>query len=979
MVGDSRLQYLERQWPEHARVKPQFLIEPQLTLENIQDFVLSRTDLPHLENGTLMICSVGLFDVIDLVDFSKCNAIPNHEPMTMMDLKEKALVADIVKLVILRLRNASKALEVSLDKSSVVCFTAVLPADPIVFFAKQSECHKPKGHANMSTVLKENLERLRTNIDHICKKVNKHLDRLCLVPPLWNIMCSYHLNCTSVGQPFVDGVNISWDSSKLLTAKLHRFLQELFYGVDTSSECMEFNPDQEVVVGDSHILEVQKVCGSSAPKLCPQEQFYFYRLPIPSMYLLGNGVEELSTTEETKVIMKQLHEGVHLGSQKTLKLFRQSYRGINERELCKEVVGTCYRCQRGSDYCRPYKTESCSPWDTVSVDAIGPLLSGQKGKRSIVSIIDCFSRFVILVPVKEYSIETVSGVFNERVVAYFGRPTHVFSNQGTEFMGHLWKSLLNTLGITQVLKSPYPHIRYRKKHLGHTNTVPLVSEQLADENTSAPPVLELSVCVMTTTKILYTLRFHDRMEAVKWFTTVKVRTPLSVAVFAETTDERNPQTIALRDLAFEVFQLELSEKGWYLRQPFTYFLDRCKPISSEVGEARRRLNTLDRKERSSCSSAPLIRKLRVVINIDEKVFCQTFTNKIVMVKWFTSLKLESSQPVIVYADKTDIHNLQAIALRDLAFEVFELQLTEGGGCLKQPFSYFLNRCKPLSSEIGEIESQLNILNEGGRSGTSMYPVQEISVLLKKGRRTLYTLRFHSKMEVVKWFINVEEAKSQLFATVSAETTEEQNPQTIALGALAFKVFQLEWTENGCCLRQLFSYFLNHCEPLASEVGEPKGRSNTLDEGKGSDQTSLSKEDFQANEKGNASTALSLTKGTAANEKRYNQPKSSRMTSRKRKRPLRKAQQVENRGESSSLFPAPGIYGKLGRTTSIREPGSGQEHLEEYSGVTTAGDLTHPYHAKTNLNSFQQQPPLNSFYKMQKSSMKTKNSEFDRSK
>ena len=72
--------------------------------------------------------------------------------------------------------------------------------------------------------------------------------------------------------------------------------------------------------------------------------------------------------------------------------------------LCQSAVSSCEGCQLGSDY-RPRKVpqgqiESPSPWDMLIVDVMGPFISSKKGERYTLSIIDCFSKYLILVPLR---------------------------------------------------------------------------------------------------------------------------------------------------------------------------------------------------------------------------------------------------------------------------------------------------------------------------------------------------------------------------------------------------------------------------------------------------------------------------------------------------------------------------------------------------------------------------------------------------
>ena len=86
---------------------------------------------------------------------------------------------------------------------------------------------------------------------------------------------------------------------------------------------------------------------------------------------------------------------------------------------------------------------------------MGPFLPGRKGERYILSIIDCFSRYLILVPLKDHTATSVSRAIYERVIRYFGCPQKILSDKGTEFTGKIWSELLELFGIQQLLTSPY--------------------------------------------------------------------------------------------------------------------------------------------------------------------------------------------------------------------------------------------------------------------------------------------------------------------------------------------------------------------------------------------------------------------------------------------------------------------------------------------------------------------------------------------
>ena len=182
------------------------------------------------------------------------------------------------------------------------------------------------------------------------------------------------------------------------------------------------------------------------------------RLPTDNIHLFGQGKVNLGTEEETREVLERIHQDGHLGIRKILRVFRRRFEGVRDCMVCQAVVSSCLGCQLGSDH-RPRKVpqgqiESTSPLDILSIDVMGPFVSSKRGEWYILSIIDCFTKYLILVPLKDHTASTVSKALYERVVGYFGCPREILSDRGTEFMGRIWTGLMDLLGVQQVLTSP---------------------------------------------------------------------------------------------------------------------------------------------------------------------------------------------------------------------------------------------------------------------------------------------------------------------------------------------------------------------------------------------------------------------------------------------------------------------------------------------------------------------------------------------
>ena len=160
------------------------------------------------------------------------------------------------------------------------------------------------------------------------------------------------------------------------------------------------------------------------------------RLPMGKVKFLCQEKTILQTAEDTAQVLERIHKDRHLGVKKTLKHFQRRFEGVREKALCQAIVLSCEGCQLGSDY-KPRalpqgKIKSVSPWDVISIDVMGPFVSGRKREQFILSVIDCFSRYLILIPIKDHNATTVSQALFERVVGYFGCPRKILSDRGTE-------------------------------------------------------------------------------------------------------------------------------------------------------------------------------------------------------------------------------------------------------------------------------------------------------------------------------------------------------------------------------------------------------------------------------------------------------------------------------------------------------------------------------------------------------------------
>ena len=167
---------------------------------------------------------------------------------------------------------------------------------------------------------------------------------------------------------------------------------------------------------------------------------------------------QVNSEEEARKLVQELHSATHLGGQALWKLFSGRYSHKTGCRLCIEVAQSCPQCHLGSDYGHRLKTtgslQSRGPWDTHSVDIVGPLPADRRHEFLIV-FVDCYSRYAILVPASNHMASTVSDALLRHVVPYFGTPHRLLSDRGREFVDEVWGKLTRSLGSQRLLTSPY--------------------------------------------------------------------------------------------------------------------------------------------------------------------------------------------------------------------------------------------------------------------------------------------------------------------------------------------------------------------------------------------------------------------------------------------------------------------------------------------------------------------------------------------
>lgn len=165
--------------------------------------------------------------------------------------------------------------------------------------------------------------------------------------------------------------------------------------------------------------------------------------------------------QERLKILQDAHDNCHFGRNKTYKrlLERYYWSGIENdvRQYCKGC-DICKQTKYPNTNTKPMmgKQKLASlPWQTISVDFIGPLPRSRKGNTVLLVVTDHFSKFVIIQPLREAKTTALTKFLEEMVFLLFGVPEILISDNGPQFKSKEFENLLKKYHVTHWRNANY--------------------------------------------------------------------------------------------------------------------------------------------------------------------------------------------------------------------------------------------------------------------------------------------------------------------------------------------------------------------------------------------------------------------------------------------------------------------------------------------------------------------------------------------
>uniref|UniRef100_A0A2M4CWN3 RNA-directed DNA polymerase n=1 Tax=Anopheles darlingi TaxID=43151 RepID=A0A2M4CWN3_ANODA len=165
---------------------------------------------------------------------------------------------------------------------------------------------------------------------------------------------------------------------------------------------------------------------------------------------------------ELPTLLREFHDsplGGHVGAKRMRKKLAALYHWKNMRRDIEDYVRKCESCQKNKicKYNRiPMKitTTASEPFEKIFMDIV-VLPETARGNRYGLVVQDDLTRFLIVAAMENQEAVTVAQTFVENVICRHGVPEELVTDQGTNFMGQVMKSVCKILKIKKINTSAY--------------------------------------------------------------------------------------------------------------------------------------------------------------------------------------------------------------------------------------------------------------------------------------------------------------------------------------------------------------------------------------------------------------------------------------------------------------------------------------------------------------------------------------------
>jgi hypothetical protein len=156
----------------------------------------------------------------------------------------------------------------------------------------------------------------------------------------------------------------------------------------------------------------------------------------------------------------QAPSSAHLGIKKTCHKIGNFFWANDLAKVMADKVKACVDCQRSKQAQNTRLGHLSSeittePWSKIFIDHVGPLVKSPRQNMYLLTVVDAFTKFTILIPVKNTKSVTTVNALTKNVFSVFGFPKFLVSDNVPNMKSRLIADMCLEYGIQHIQTSPY--------------------------------------------------------------------------------------------------------------------------------------------------------------------------------------------------------------------------------------------------------------------------------------------------------------------------------------------------------------------------------------------------------------------------------------------------------------------------------------------------------------------------------------------
>lgn len=177
-------------------------------------------------------------------------------------------------------------------------------------------------------------------------------------------------------------------------------------------------------------------------------------------HLVGNTWKIYPSPAARLLLLEEVHLAyLHIGAPKLFQLLHSTYWWPDMERECKLFCRSCFTCQlEQATHSHTWSGRMIPPppgprleW---SIDLLTDLPATPNAPKHILTMVDTFSKFVLIAALPDRSAATISQVVRERLIGPFGVPLSFRVDNGTEFAG-AFSALCSCFATRRIHTSPF--------------------------------------------------------------------------------------------------------------------------------------------------------------------------------------------------------------------------------------------------------------------------------------------------------------------------------------------------------------------------------------------------------------------------------------------------------------------------------------------------------------------------------------------